>query len=135
MKLLMDTHIVIWALTDDRRLSENARTMIADEKNIVFYSAASLWEIVIKNMKAPEKCPYDEKSVEELCRESGFQLLDIKVPHIHGIRELKVKEGRVLQNQDPFDRILIAQAREEKMKLLSHDANFDNYDEKCICMV
>ena len=135
MKLLMDTHIVIWALTDDRRLSENARKMIEDEKNIVFYSAASLWEIVIKNMKAPEKCPYEEDSIEELCRESGFQLLDIKAPHIHGVRELRVKKERILQNQDPFDRILIAQAKKEKMILLSHDANFDNYDEKCICMV
>ncbi len=132
MNLLLDTHVIIWALTDDSRLSDEAREMIDDKSNMVFFSAASIWEIAVKSFKAPERCPYDEKTIQALCEESGFQLLDITTAHIHSIRYLKVKRGRMLQNQDPFDRMLIAQAKTEKLKLLSHDENFGNYDEKCI---
>ena len=57
MKLLLDTHIMIWALTDDPRLSQSARNLLSSPENIILFSMASLWEIAIKNQKAPEKCP------------------------------------------------------------------------------
>ena len=130
MKILLDTHVIIWALTDDPRLSKAARIAITDPANTIYYSLASIWEIAIKNAKTPERCPYNEKEIADLCDKSGFLSLGITLDHICGLRELKAKNE--LSNHDPFDRLLISQAKSDNMKLFSHDTNFDNYDEKCI---
>lgn len=135
MKLLLDTHVIIWALTDDPRLSAKARELVVAPGNLIYYSAASLWEIAIKNQKAPEKCPYREDDVSNFCEQAGFLPLNVQPRHILEIRGLRVKEGRYLGNQDPFDRILLAQAKAEDCTFLSHDRNFDHYDEKCICLI
>lgn len=135
MKLLLDTHVIIWVLTDDPRLTKSIRKMINDKDNIIFYSTASLWEIAVKNYKYPAKCPYNESTIEELCDRSGFHCLNISTEHIKALRDLKIKADRTLSNYDPFDRMLISQARNEGAYLLSHDRNFDNYDETCITMI
>ncbi len=135
MKILLDTHVIIWVLTDDPRLSDQARNLILSPNNIVLYSTASLWEIALKNQKNPEKCPYNEMEIMAYCSEAGYLPLDIQPHHVQAVRSLKVKEGRYLSNTDPFDRILIAQAKTEDCRILSHDACFENYDEKCICMI
>ncbi|MCQ2400727.1 MAG: type II toxin-antitoxin system VapC family toxin [Lachnospiraceae bacterium] len=132
MKILLDTHVIIWALTDDPKLSAKARELITDKDNIVYFSLASIWEIAVKNRKAPEKCPYNEKDIAELCVRSGFLELGMDLPSITGLRELRVKEGRELSNFDPFDRMLLSQAKCNDMVLFSHDVNFSNYDEPCI---
>ena len=131
MKILLDTHAIIWVLTDDRNLSKKAREAIANPANVIYYSLASIWEIAIKNAKSPDKCPYNEKEIVDLCDKSGFLSLDITLNHIQGLRDLRVKSGKELSNHDPFDRILLSQAKSENMKFFSHDSNFDNYDEKC----
>lgn len=135
MKILLDTHAIIWALTDDPTLSKKAKAEISDSKNTIYYSLASIWEIAIKNAKAPERCPYNEKEISELCDKSGFLLLDITAVHIYGLRNLTIKPGKELYNHDPFDRILLSQAKSEGMKLFSHDTNFDNYDERCVVKI
>ena len=66
---------------------------------------------------------------------SGFVPMLIRPEHVFSIRTLRQKPDRVLSNQDPFDRLLIAQAKAEQCKLLSHDTNFVNYDEDCIVMI
>ena len=134
MELLLDTHIIIWALTDDEHLSQKEKNMISDQDNIIYFSTVSLWEIAVKNYKAPEKCPYNESVIEQLCRTSGYHCIDIKTTHIKALRGLRIKEGRTLSNQDPFDRMLIAQAKTQGIYILSHDSNFQNYDEPCIIM-
>ncbi|MDO4940058.1 MAG: type II toxin-antitoxin system VapC family toxin [Lachnospiraceae bacterium] len=135
MKILLDTHVIIWVLTDDTALSENARASITDPNNTIYYSIASIWEIAIKNAKSPDRCPYNEKEIADLCDKSGFLPLDITIDHIQGLRNLKVKSGKELSNHDPFDRILLSQAKSENMKLFSHDSNFGNYDEKNVWMI
>lgn len=135
MKVLLDTHVIIWALTDDSGLTKKAKELIADPNNTVYYSLVSLWEIAIKNIKAPEKCPYQEKVVAELCEKAGYFPLDIRLEHIIGLRTLCIKQGHELQNCDPFDRILLSQAKTEKMQFVSHDSNLANYDEKCIFLI
>ena len=65
MKLLLDTHMILWALTNDPQLSCKAREMISDPENVICCSTVSLWEIAIKNQKSPEKCPYHEKKILE----------------------------------------------------------------------
>lgn len=132
MKILLDTHMIIWALTNDPQLSYKAREMISDPENVVCCSTVSLWEIAIKNQKSPEKCPYHEKKILEYCMAAGYELIHIIPSHILTIRNLKIRDGRTLSNLDPFDRLLIAQAKAEKCILLSHDRNFENFQEKCI---
>lgn len=132
MKILLDTHVIIWVLTDDKRLKKAVKKEILNESNIIYFSTASLWEIAIKNCKAPSKCPYNEKIIYEKCIETGLEPLEISRDHIFNVRNLKIKKGRELTNMDPFDRILISQAKTENMQLLSADINFDNYDENCI---
>ena len=135
MKLLLDTHIIIWALTDDSRLSDEARTMIVSNDHMVLVSAASFWEISIKNQKAPEKCPYDEKIIYEYCKEAGFEMFPVLPEHVFALRSLKIKDGQYLANHDPFDRIILAQAKAEDACFLSHDNIFSRYDEKCIKLI
>ena len=135
MKILLDTHMVIWALTNDPQLPYAAREMINSPENIVFFSAVSLWEIAIKNQKNPEKCPYHEKMILEYCMAAGYELIHIVPSHILAVRNLRIREGRTLSNLDPFDRLLIAQAKAEECVLLSHDRNFENYLEKCVLPV
>lgn len=132
MKILLDTHVIIWSITNDPRLSASARSLILSPENMVFFSTVSLWEIAIKNQKSPEKCPYHEKDILDYCIASGYEPMYLLPRHVLGIRTLHVREGRVLSNQDPFDRILLAQARAENCLLLTHDSHFENYGEKCI---
>lgn len=132
MKLLLDTHVLIWALTDDKSLPKRIADMIDDRNNIIYFSAASLWELAIKNFKSPEKCPYNEAVVEEISIRSGFHCLNVTGQHIKNIRTLRTKPGCELSNYDPFDRMLISQAKTEGALLLSHDKNFQYYAETCI---
>ena len=135
MKILLDTHMIIWALTDDPHLTDKARELILDSGNVIYYSIASIWEIALKNFKSPEKCPYNESVIDSLCHNAGFESLGIKLEHIEGVRYLSIDTKRALQNYDPFDRLLLAQAKSEDIRLLSHDSNFANYDEPCLLIV
>ena len=135
MKILLDTHAIIWALTGDARLKPENEKRILNPDNSVYFSTASLWEIAIKNGKAPEKCPYSERDIYEKCIASGYELLDVHPEDIFAVRTLRVKKDHSLLNMDPFDRLLLAQAKAEKMRLLSADRNFDNYDEACLLSI
>lgn len=135
MKILLDTHVILWALTDDPKLSPEARKMITEKDNLIYYSLASIWEIAIKNRKSPQKCPYHEREIAELCEQSGYLPLEITLNDILGIRHLKVKEGQKLSNYDLFDRILLSQAKSGELRFLSHDTNFQNYDESCLVQI
>ena len=135
MKIILDTHVIIWSLTDDKRLSGQVRDMICSNDNIIFYSVASLWEIALKNQKAQEKCPYNEQEIMKYCNQAGYICLNIQPVHVSGIRDLKIKHDKYLPNQDPFDRLLISQAKTEKSILISHDKAFEYYDEKCVLII
>ena len=135
MKLLLDTHMVIWALTNDPQLPYAAREMINSPENIVFFSAISLWEIAIKNQKSPEKCSWNEKEILDYSIASGFEPMNVLPAHILAIRSLKIRPDRVLSNLDPFDRLLVAQAKTEECRFLTHDRNLENYEEKHISIV
>jgi PIN domain nuclease of toxin-antitoxin system len=132
MNILLDTHVIIWALTNDPQLTNEAKALITDPENTVIISTVSLWEIAVKNQKAPHLCPYHEKEILDYCLKAGYLVMDIKAKHALEIRSLKTKPGTVLTNYDPFDRMLIAQAKSEKFLLLSHDRNYEYYGEDCI---
>lgn len=123
MRVLLDTHALLWWLADDAALGESARTVIADPGNELFVSAASAWEISIKRSLGKLDAPDD---LQQAVRAGGFETLDIGF--VHALRAGALPR----HHDDPFDRMLIAQAQLEKLTVLTHDANFARYRVKTI---
>ena len=119
MNLLLDTHILLWWLADDSSLSSEARTIISSTKNFAFVSTASIWEISIKKSLGKLKVPED---LDVAISTSGFQTLDITLPHAQLAGSLP------RHHDDPFDRMLIAQAMVEKLTIITHDKGFKDYE-------
>lgn len=119
MQLLLDTHTLIWWLCNDLTLAIKAKDAIANPDNIVFVSAASTWEIAIKKSLGKLKAPDD---LIEQIKKKRFKPLAI------GIEETMLLEKLPLHHQDPFDRILIAQARCLNLTIVSRDRKFNFYD-------
>lgn len=118
MKLLLDTHAVLWWLEDRANLSETARDAIADPANIAFVSAVSAWEIAIKRSLGKLDAPGNFVEAIELC---GFQSLPITLKH--GL----ATESLPSHHRDPFDRMLIAQAIVENATLVTRDPLIRQY--------
>ena len=123
MKLLLDTHALIWWLSNNSTLSIEARDAIADPDNLVFVSAASAWEIAIKKSLGKLQAPDDLKVQIE---EKKFTPLAINIDHTLTVEKLP------LHHQDPFDRILIAQAISENLIVVTRDRKFEAYEVKTI---
>lgn len=119
MNLLLDTHVVIWALSDDKRLSRSARDAIVAGETVVFVSAVTAWEITIK--KALGKLEAPDNYEKELVRHR-FTPLDVATRHALAVGSLPPI------HEDPFDRLLIAQATVEGLKLVTRDARILRYD-------
>lgn len=134
MNLLLDSHVLIWALTEDERLSEKARHLILDPDNVIYYSAASIWEISIKHANHPDEIQFSGKELSVFCREAGFLQLEIRDKHVYALETLNRPED-ARPHKDPFDRILLAQAKAENMSFLTHDALIPDYNEKCVIQV
>ena len=122
MRLLLDTHIALWALLDDPRLPERAREWIADESNAIHVSAASVWEISIKHALARGDMPLSGESALRWFRRAGYTLLDIKAEHAAAVEKLPPHHA------DPFDRMLVAQAQLEDLTLVTRDPALQAYD-------
>lgn len=131
MKVLIDTHIAIWAILDDPKLSPRAREILQDESNEIYYSSASVWEITIKHLLHPNKVMLDGTSLAKGCEDTGFEVLPVYNRHVFMLESLKRPEDAPRHN-DPFDRILIAQAKAEGMRFLTHDSLLPYYNEPCL---
>ncbi|CAA6604190.1 PilT protein domain-containing protein [Rhodospirillaceae bacterium LM-1] len=119
MRLLLDTHVLIWWLNDDEQLSSEARKAIADPGSEVFVSSASVWEIAIK--QALGKLEFPVARISGIIEEAGFAPLGIEVAHA-------ILAGSLPRHHDdPFDRMLIAQAKTEGMAIVTADAMFERY--------
>lgn len=127
MKVLLDTHALLWLITDDDRLSETARGIFLDPENILFFSAASLWEISIKQSfgKISLKSGWIQTIHHEM-EANAIYWLPIEMSHCAEVTELP------FHHRDPFDRMLIAQAIVEEMQLLSRDQKLSSYPIKRI---
>jgi PIN domain nuclease of toxin-antitoxin system len=134
MNLLLDTHILIWALNEDPRLPVKAREMILDEDNVVYYSSVSIWEISIKHSFHPDNVEFSGKELAQFCQEAGFLPVEMKDKHVFALETITRSEGAPVHH-DPFDRMLIAQAKAENMSFITHDSLLPYYDEKCIILV
>jgi PIN domain nuclease of toxin-antitoxin system len=122
MKLLLDTHTLLWFIAGSGSLSASARSLIEDASNEKFVSIASIWETAIKVSigKMSLSAPFDVLFPRQL-QINGFDLLPVKVEHTSVVTTLP------FHHRDPFDRLLIAQAIKERMTLVSVDEVFDNY--------
>lgn len=119
MNLLLDTHVLLWALADDPALSGQARDAIVDGRNRVLVSAASAWEITIKAALGKVRAPDDLLVQLERAR---FEPLDVTIPHTLAVGALPGHHA------DPFDRLLVAQARTERLTLVTRDGDIARYD-------
>lgn len=127
MKILLDTHIILWAIEDSINLPPEFRNMILDEKNDIYVSAASFWEIALKHKKHPSLMPFSAKQIREYCQRSGYIFLSLSIDSVSSFENLDLSS-----NQDPFDQILTSQASCNNMVLLTHDARIANYNLPCV---
>lgn len=128
MRLLLDTHIALWAISDDPRLSGAARALITAPENEIFVSAASIWEISIKYSLGRTNMPVSSAEALGWFRESGYRLLAISSEHAVAVEALAPLHA------DPFDRMLVAQALYEPLRLVTHDAQVARYSDTIIAV-
>ena len=131
MKILADTHILIWSLMGNDKLSDSARDIILDSNNTIYYSLFSVWEIAIKSNAHPDAFSFNAEDFDRMCRNSGYQMLEGKVEHVLCLDTLKLADNAP-NHHDPFDRILLAQAKSEGMIFLTHDTRIKYYGENCV---
>lgn len=127
MRVLIDTHVFLWWVEGDRALPAKARAALADQDNECLFSLVSAWELAIKAGLGKLKLAIPvRRYVTEHVAAYGFRMLDIRMPHIGRIESLPPHHG------DPFDRLLIAQALEEKLPVVTADPIFRDYGVKRI---
>ena len=131
MKLLLDTHILLWWLTQDLKLSQTETDIITDPDNLVFVSAATAWEIAVKKMIGKLEAPDD---LPAALAANNFLELPITILHRRGYaNEHSQKLYHLpLHHHDPFDRIMVAQAMSEGLTLMTRDIKIALYDIKII---
>ena len=129
MNLLLDTHVALWAIVDAPRLPAKIRTLIADPDNRITVSAVSIWEIAIKSALARQgvgAMPVSAGVALAHFRSAGYALMAISPDHAAAVESLPPLHG------DPFDRLLIAQAFAEPLRLVTHDRAVAAYGESII---
>jgi len=119
MKLLLDTHVILWWLADDPSLTADARLAIAEPSNIVYISAVSLWEIVIKQGLGKLQLPGNWTDVLD---SEPFRKMSITCRHALAVGSLPAI------HRDPFDRLLLAQCLDDDLTLVTRDAVMQRYD-------
>ncbi|MBF8292393.1 MAG: PilT protein domain protein [Steroidobacteraceae bacterium] len=115
MKLLLDTHVALWALADRSRLSPAATAMLEDPDNECWVSSASAWELAIKVRLGKHRLAYPIAGLEEAIEEAGFRSLPVTMRHALAIERVATS------HEDPFDRLLLAQCQSETLRLLTAD--------------
>lgn len=125
MRYLLDTHALIWFLTDDPQLPSKVKASIESRQSSCWVSIASYWEIGIKYSLGKIKLGTQLETVFRLIGESGFAGLPITPGHILQQTQLP------FHHRDPFDRLIIAQAIDEQLTILTRDAQFKNYPSHC----
>lgn len=127
MKYLLDTHTLLWIVTDSPKLSKKAKKLYLETDNLILFSLASVWELAIKSSIG--KIEFEkslENFIEEHVKRNNIQILNIELSHLLRIEQLP------FHHRDPFDRILISQLIENNLSIISYDKMFDLYNVKRI---
>jgi PIN domain nuclease of toxin-antitoxin system len=127
LKAILDTHAFIWWVTNDSRITDNVRQIIADSSNELFLSVASCWEMIIKMQLGKLTLTGNPESfIPEQMLLNSIRGLPIQVSHTLHVYKLP------LHHRDPFDRLIISQSQIEKMPVITSDPLFKEYDLKII---
>lgn len=121
MNLLLDTHVLLWAAAEPQRLSSDAQALISEESSRLYFSAASIWEVVIKNSLQREDFHVDPHLLRRGLVDNGYEELPVTSQHTLAVAHLPPL------HKDPFDRILVAQAESEGFLLLTADSTVARY--------
>ena len=128
MKVLLDTHILLWMIGNSHSLSASALEVLANDANELFFSSISIAEIAVKHQKNPALLPLAADDVRFSAEECGVRELKFDS------RQAVILGTLPLLHRDPFDRMLIAQAKAEGMKIMSHDSQFPQYGDFVIAV-
>ncbi len=123
MRLLLDTHILLWALAEPQKIPKKTRTQLEAAENEVLFSAASLWEVAIKVQTGRLALEFPLDELSSAAEGMGFLELPVRAAHAVGVARLP------LHHRDPFDRLLVAQAMLEPAHLLTVDALLRQYSD------
>lgn len=126
MKLLLDTHVLLWAAGEPDKLSETSRLLLQDESNDLFFSSASIWEIVIKRGLGRDDFRVDPLRLRKMLVMNGYTEISVASDHALAV------DGLPPLHKDPFDRILLAQAQTEGLSLVTADEQLTKYGEGII---
>jgi len=127
MKYLLDTHALLWITTNDPKLSKKAKNIYLDAENEILLSIVSIWELAIKSSIGKITFQKDlDDFVDVHIKGNNIEILKIELPHVLRIEKLP------FHHRDPFDRLIIAQAIEDNLKILGADNTFDKYKIKRI---
>lgn len=128
MKLLLDTHLLLWAAGSPEKLSGTARELILDNGNTLFFSSASIWEIVIKKGLGRDDFRVDPARLRTLLVANGYEEMAVESDHVLAVDLLPPV------HKDPFDRILLAQARVERVLLMTGDTQILTYGDGVVAV-
>jgi PIN domain nuclease of toxin-antitoxin system len=129
VRLLLDTHVAIWVIQEDRRLPGRVNSLIADARNEVWVSAVSIWEIAVKfalDRRGLGRMPVSGPRALQIFKDTNFELLDLTPEHALAVADLPQIHA------DPFDRLLVAQSIAEPMRLITHDETVARYNDTII---
>ncbi|QGZ57857.1 type II toxin-antitoxin system VapC family toxin [Paraburkholderia acidiphila] len=126
MNILLDTHIALWAIADSPKLPAAARELILAPTNTIYVSTASIWEIGIKYSLQRGDMPLSGEAALQYFRQAGYRILAIEAEHAVAAESLP------LHHRDPFDRLLVAQALTEPLRLISHDRQVARYSDTVV---
>ena len=130
--LLLDTHIILWMLSGDEKLSQKARKLISENIDSIYYSIASMWETQIKYGR--KKLSFSGIYFLHYCEQSGFHKVPVDDLHVAELASL-IRDENAPPHSDPFDRILLSQAKAEGFHFVTHDPLFRGYHENCVIEV
>jgi PIN domain nuclease of toxin-antitoxin system len=129
MRFLLDTHVLLWALANPKRLPEPVFDLIETTGNEILFSAASIWEIAIKAQLLHVEFGVDAMTIIDAARATGFTELAVSTQHAAGVSNLP------LHHKDPFDRMLISQAIMEPARLLTADRTLSAYSNDLVTLI
>lgn len=138
MKVLLDTHILLWAIADsdtnENCLSQRAKEIILNPQNTIMYSSINIFEVEFKRIVKPlEELPTGEELIE-YCKAAGFMELPLNSEHALVMKTLR-KGEKAKDHKDPYDWLLVSQAKLEGAYLLTTDSKLKQYNENCIVSV
>ena len=134
MNILLDTHILLWFLFDDKKISNTCKDILRGQDPHKYFILISIWVIACKHNTYPDTFPYDAEIIYKLAKQSGLRLLSLSPESIFMIRTLtRVESAKA--HHDPFDKIMISQAKSESMQFITHDELLLGYNEPCVLWV